>query len=201
MSYNDAVDLIKQTMQTTHAPDGVLGDFTGTAGDTRKLMINGGLAFLAAIAVMYIVLGILYESLIHPITILSTLPSAGIGAVLGLWIAGESFSIIAMIGIILLTGIVKKNAILVIDFAIHAERIEKLSPKDAIFKASITRFRPILMTSSPPRWARFRSSSATDMARKCADRWVFRSLAAWSSASFSRCTPRRSSICGWMPSA
>ncbi|GBQ89790.1 efflux RND transporter permease subunit [Gluconobacter albidus] len=147
VSYNDAVALIKQTMQSTHAPDGVLGDFTGTAGDTRKLMINGALAFLAAIAVMYIVLGILYESLIHPITILSTLPSAGIGAVLGLWIAGESFSIIAMIGIILLTGIVKKNAILVIDFAIHAERVEKLSPKDAIFKASITRFRPILMTS------------------------------------------------------
>ncbi|EHH68063.1 efflux RND transporter permease subunit [Gluconobacter morbifer] len=147
VSYNQAVQLIQQTMADTHPPDGILGEFTGTAGNTAEVMKNGLIAFAAAIAVMYIVLGILYESLIHPITILSTLPSAGIGAVLGLWICGESFSIIAIIGIILLTGIVKKNAILVIDFAIQAERELSMSPKDAVFHASVTRFRPILMTS------------------------------------------------------
>jgi len=147
VTYAQGVKLIQDTMKETHAPDGILGEFTGTAGDTTKVMINALIAFAAAIAVMYIVLGILYESLIHPITILSTLPSAGIGAVMGLWCFGLPFSVVAVIGIILLTGIVKKNAILVIDFAIHAERSEGLSPKDAIFKASITRFRPILMTS------------------------------------------------------
>ncbi|OUJ08768.1 MULTISPECIES: efflux RND transporter permease subunit [Gluconobacter] len=147
VTYAQGVQLIQDTLKNTHAPEGVLGEFTGTAGDTTKVMINALLAFAAAIAVMYIVLGILYESLIHPITILSTLPSAGIGAIIGLWCFGMPFSVVAVIGIILLTGIVKKNAILVIDFAIHAERHDGLSPKDAIFKASITRFRPILMTS------------------------------------------------------
>ena len=147
ITYDIAKTVIQDTMAQTHPPASVMSEFTGTAGDTAKVMKNGLLAFVAAVAVMYIVLGVLYESLIHPITILSTLPSAGIGAVLGLWIAGESFSLVAMIGIILLTGIVKKNAILVIDFAIQAEREQGMSPKDAIFLASITRFRPILMTS------------------------------------------------------
>nr|WP_294914352.1 efflux RND transporter permease subunit [uncultured Neokomagataea sp.] len=146
-SYSQATKFIERALQETHAPSGVLGEFTGTAGDTSKMLVNGLLAFAAALAVMYIVLGILYESLIHPITILSTLPSAGIGAVLALWVSGSSFSLIAMIGIILLTGIVKKNAILVIDFAIEAERKEGLSPKEAVYKASVTRFRPIIMTS------------------------------------------------------
>lgn len=146
-SYNDAINLIKQNLVALHADNTIRGDFTGTAGETNDLMINALLAFAAAVAIMYITLGVLYESLIHPITILSTLPSAGIGAVLGLWISGDSFSLIAIIGIILLTGIVKKNAILVIDFAIQAQKEHKLSPRDAIYQASITRFRPILMTT------------------------------------------------------
>lgn len=146
-AYSEATKFIEQALRETHAPSGVMGEFTGTAGDTSKMLVNGLLAFAAALAVMYIVLGILYESLIHPITILSTLPSAGIGAVLALWVAGNSFNLIAMIGIILLTGIVKKNAILVIDFAIEAERKDGLSPRDAVYKASVTRFRPIIMTS------------------------------------------------------
>jgi multidrug efflux pump len=102
---------------------------------------------VAAVLVMYIVLGVLYESFIHPITILSTLPSAGIGALLALMLAGEDLTIIALIGIILLIGIVKKNAILMIDFAVVAQRDEKLSPRDAIYKACLLRFRPILMTT------------------------------------------------------
>nr|WP_202405370.1 efflux RND transporter permease subunit [Saccharibacter sp. 17.LH.SD] len=146
-TYDDAVALITQGLVAQHASDQIRGNFTGTAGETNSLMVNSLIAFGAAVAVMYITLGILYESLIHPITILSTLPSAGIGAVLGLWVAGDSFSLIAIIGIILLTGIVKKNAILVIDFALQAERQQKLSPRDAIYQASIIRFRPILMTT------------------------------------------------------
>ncbi|MXV37060.1 MULTISPECIES: efflux RND transporter permease subunit [unclassified Saccharibacter] len=147
VSYNDAVEIIHQTLTALHASDTIRGDFTGTAGETNTLMVNALLAFLAALAIMYITLGMLYESLIHPITILSTLPSAGVGAVLGLWVCGQSFSLIAIIGIILLTGIVKKNAILVIDFALHAQKEQNLSPRDAIYQASITRFRPILMTT------------------------------------------------------
>jgi len=105
------------------------------------------LLLLAAVAVMYIVLGVLYESFIHPITILSTLPSAGIGALLAMMLAGEHLTIIALIGIILLIGIVKKNAILMIDFAIDAERTQGLAPREAIYQACLLRFRPILMTT------------------------------------------------------
>src|SRR5207248_1865689 len=102
---------------------------------------------LAAIATMYIVLGVLYESFIHPITILSTLPSAGIGALLALMIFGNDLDIISIIGIILLIGIVKKNAIMMVDFALQAEREEGRTPRDAIFQACLLRFRPILMTT------------------------------------------------------
>ncbi len=110
-------------------------------------MTNELLLLVAAILVMYIVLGVLYESFIHPITILSTLPSAGIGALLALMLAGDDLTIIALIGIILLIGIVKKNAILMIDFAVVAQRDEGLSPREAIYKACLLRFRPILMTT------------------------------------------------------
>ena len=103
---------------------------------------------MAAIGAIYIVLGILYESFVHPVTILSTLPSAGVGAFLALLLFGIEFSIIALIGVILLIGIVKKNAILMIDFALEAERNEGLSGRDAIFRAAVTRFRPILMTTA-----------------------------------------------------
>ena len=102
---------------------------------------------LAALAAVYIVLGALYESFIHPLTILSTLPSAGVGAVLALLLFDVEFSIIALIGVILLIGIVKKNAILMIDFALDAQRSEGLAPRDAIFRASVSRFRPIIMTT------------------------------------------------------
>lgn len=143
----DAEAEIQKVMVATHAPDGIHAGFTGNAGELQKMLVNEVLAFVAAIAVMYVVLGILYESFIHPITIMSTLPSAGVGAVLGLWLSGQQFSLIAMIGMILLTGIVKKNAILMIDFALHAERNLGMKPEDAIFEACMTRFRPILMTT------------------------------------------------------
>ena len=147
-SYDDAITLINKALVSLHASDTIHGEFTGTTGETNTLMLNALLAFLAAVAIMYIVLGILYESLVHPITILSTLPSAGVGGILGLWIAGEKFSLIAIIGIILLTGLVKKNAILVIDFAIYIHNHNPaLTAKQAIQHASVIRFRPILMTT------------------------------------------------------
>jgi len=110
-------------------------------------LTNELLLLVAAVLVMYIVLGVLYESFIHPVTILSTLPSAGIGALFALILAADDLSIIALIGIILLIGIVKKNAILMIDFAIDAERTEGLSAREAIYQACLLRFRPILMTT------------------------------------------------------
>jgi multidrug efflux pump len=108
---------------------------------------NTLLLILAAIVTMYIVLGVLYESYIHPVTILSTLPSAGVGALLALMLSGSDLSLVAVIGIILLIGIVKKNAIMMIDFALDAEREEGKSPREAIFQACLLRFRPILMTT------------------------------------------------------
>jgi multidrug efflux pump len=125
----------------------VRASFQGAAAAFRGSLLNTLLLILAAIVTMYIVLGVLYESYIHPLTILSTLPSAGVGALLSLMIAGQDLGIIAIIGIILLIGIVKKNAILMIDFALDAEREEGLAPRDAIYKASLLRFRPILMTT------------------------------------------------------
>ncbi len=121
--------------------------FQGAALAFRSNLSNELLLLIAAVLVMYIVLGVLYESFIHPITILSTLPSAGIGALLALMLFGDDLTIIALIGIILLIGIVKKNAILMIDFAIVAQHDEGLSPRDAIYKACLLRFRPILMTT------------------------------------------------------
>jgi len=108
---------------------------------------NQPVLILAALVTIYLVLGILYESYVHPLTILSTLPSAGVGAILALLLFKTDFSLVAMIGVILLIGIVKKNAIMMIDFAIDAERRENLSPRDAIYKACLLRFRPIMMTS------------------------------------------------------
>ena len=112
-----------------------------------ELTRQRGLLILAALVVVYIVLGVLYESYIHPITILSTLPSAGVGAILALLICAQDFSVIALIGIILLIGIVKKNAIMMIDFALEAERKEGKPPLDAIYQACLLRFRPIMMTT------------------------------------------------------
>jgi multidrug efflux pump len=146
-SLGAGVSAIESTEHGIGLPVSIRTTFQGAALAFRSNLTNEILLLVAAILVMYIVLGVLYESFIHPITILSTLPSAGIGALLALMLAGDDLTIIALIGIILLIGIVKKNAILMIDFAIVAQRDEKLSPRDAIYKACLLRFRPILMTT------------------------------------------------------
>ena len=146
-SLSDAATIIEQTMVAIRMPAAIHGSFAGTAAQFQKTVSNEPLLILAALAAVYVTLGVLYESYIHPITILSTLPSAGVGAILALQLFGEEFSLIAMIGVILLIGIVKKNAILLVDFALNAERNEGLSPFDAIHKACLLRFRPIMMTS------------------------------------------------------
>jgi multidrug efflux pump len=128
-------------------PASIRTTFQGAALAFRNNLVNELLLLLAAVLVMYIVLGVLYESFVHPVTILSTLPSAGIGALLALILAGDDLTIIALIGIILLIGIVKKNAILMIDFAIDAQREQGLSAREAIYQACLLRFRPILMTT------------------------------------------------------
>ncbi|HEV7614560.1 MAG TPA: MdtB/MuxB family multidrug efflux RND transporter permease subunit [Steroidobacteraceae bacterium] len=146
-SLGAAVSAIENAEQGLGMPDSIRTTFQGAALAFRSNLTNELLLLVAAVLAMYIVLGVLYESFIHPITILSTLPSAGIGALLALMLAGDDLTIIALIGIILLIGIVKKNAILMIDFAVVAERDEGLSPRDAIYKACLLRFRPILMTT------------------------------------------------------
>jgi multidrug efflux pump len=146
-SLGAAVDAIQQAETEIGMPQGVVTSFQGAALAFQKNLSNELFLILAAIVTMYIVLGVLYESFIHPITILSTLPSAGIGALLALIIVGSDLTIIALIGIILLIGIVKKNAILMIDFALDAERNEGKPPREAIFQACMLRFRPILMTT------------------------------------------------------
>jgi multidrug efflux pump len=146
-SLGAAVDAIEKTEQSLDLPASIRTTFQGAALAFRSNLTNELLLLAAAVLVMYIVLGVLYESFIHPITILSTLPSAGIGALLALMLFGDDLTIIALIGIILLIGIVKKNAILMIDFAIHAERNEGMTARDAIYQACLLRFRPILMTT------------------------------------------------------
>ena len=128
-------------------PAGVTTQFEGSALAFQSALGNEVLLILAAIITVYIVLGVLYESFIHPVTILSTLPSAGVGALLALIVTGHDLNIVSIIGIILLIGIVKKNAIMMIDFALEAERNEGKSPTDAIHQAALLRFRPILMTT------------------------------------------------------
>jgi multidrug efflux pump len=146
-SLGAAVAAIENTERTIELPQSVRTSFQGAALAFRSNLTNELLLLVAAVLVMYIVLGVLYESFIHPITILSTLPSAGIGALLALMLAGDDLTIIALIGIILLIGIVKKNAILMIDFAIDAQRFQGLPPREAIYQACLLRFRPILMTT------------------------------------------------------
>jgi multidrug efflux pump len=128
-------------------PASVQAEFQGTAAAFLNSLANEPVLILAAIITVYIVLGVLYESYIHPITILSTLPSAGVGALLALRLFGQDFSVIALIGIVLLIGIVKKNAIMMIDFALEAERQHGMLPYDAIYQACLLRFRPIMMTT------------------------------------------------------
>jgi multidrug efflux pump len=146
-SLGAAVAAIETVERQSGLPNSIRTTFQGAALAFRSNLDNELLLLVAAVLVMYIVLGVLYESFVHPITILSTLPSAGIGALLALMLAGDDLTIIALIGIILLIGIVKKNAILMIDFAVVAERDQGLSPRDAIYQACLLRFRPILMTT------------------------------------------------------
>ncbi len=146
-SLGDAVQAIEAAKAEMAMPASVQINFQGAALAFRASLVNELWLILAAIVTMYIVLGVLYESFIHPITILSTLPSAGVGALLALMVSGNDLSIIAIIGIILLIGIVKKNAIMMIDFALDAERSEGMAPRDAIFQACLLRFRPIMMTT------------------------------------------------------
>jgi multidrug efflux pump len=146
-SLGDAIDKVNQAKDSLNMPPSVQAAFQGTAAAFQNSLTNEPVLILAALITVYIVLGVLYESYVHPVTILSTLPSAGVGALLALFITGNDFSIIALIGIVLLIGIVKKNAIMMIDFALEAEREEHMSPVDSIYQASLLRFRPIMMTT------------------------------------------------------
>ncbi|RDJ21865.1 multidrug efflux RND transporter permease subunit [Bosea caraganae] len=144
---SDAVAAVQQAETELGLPTTVVGSFQGTAQVFQSSLASEPYLVLAALVVIYIILGVLYESYVHPLTILSTLPSAGLGALLMLWIFGFDFSVIGLIGIILLIGIVKKNGIMIVDFAIAAERGEGLKPEDAIRQACLLRFRPIMMTT------------------------------------------------------
>jgi multidrug efflux pump len=141
------VATIDATMNRIGVPATIRGTFQGTAKAFQDSLNNQPFLILAALVTIYIVLGVLYESFVHPLTILSTLPSAGVGALLALMAFGTEFSIMALIGVILLIGIVKKNAIMMIDFALDAQRTRALSSVDAIFEACLLRFRPIMMTT------------------------------------------------------
>ncbi|HGM5835475.1 TPA: multidrug efflux RND transporter permease subunit MdtC [Serratia marcescens] len=146
-SLSDATAAVERTMTQLGVPSTVRGAFAGTAQVFQDTLKSQLILILAAIATVYIVLGVLYESYIHPLTILSTLPSAGVGALLALELFGAPFSLIALIGIMLLIGIVKKNAIMMVDFALEAQRNGGISAREAIFQASLLRFRPIMMTT------------------------------------------------------
>jgi multidrug efflux pump len=146
-SLGDAVAAIERSAASLEQPPSMRAAFTGAAQAFRESLSSQPFLILAALISVYIVLGVLYESYIHPVTILSTLPSAGVGAILALYLVGKPFDVIALIGIVLLIGIVQKNAIMMIDFALEAEREEQLAPAEAIFKAAKLRFRPIMMTT------------------------------------------------------
>lgn len=144
---SDAVSEIQQMQQRIAIPGTIHGSFSGTAQAFQASLASEPFLILAALVAVYIVLGILYESYIHPVTILSTLPSAGVGALLALMLFRTDLSVIAMIGLLLLIGIVKKNAILMVDFALEAERAQGMRSSEAIYQACLLRFRPIIMTT------------------------------------------------------
>jgi len=147
VSLGDATKAIDAAEKEVGMPPSIHTAFQGTAAAFQNSLASEPWLILAAIVTVYIVLGVLYESYIHPITILSTLPSAGVGAILALLITGNDLGVVALIGIILLIGIVKKNAIMMIDFALEAERDEHKPPEEAIYQACLLRFRPIMMTT------------------------------------------------------
>ena len=144
---SDALTAIDQVKTSIELPPTITGTFSGDAAEFTKSLDGQPWLILAAVVTIYIVLGVLYESFVHPFTILTTLPSAGIGAALSLLLTGNDLSFVALIGIILLMGIVKKNAIMMIDFALEAERTRGLSPMQSITEAAALRFRPIMMTT------------------------------------------------------
>ncbi|MBV8062857.1 MAG: efflux RND transporter permease subunit, partial [Nevskia sp.] len=146
-SLGAALTGIAQAEQQLDMPNTIQASYTGTAAEFQSSLASEPWLILAALVVIYIVLGVLYESYIHPITILSTLPSAGVGALRALMLTGQELSIVALIGIILLIGIVKKNAIMMIDFALDAERNQHMPPEQSIYQAALLRFRPIMMTT------------------------------------------------------
>lgn len=146
-SLSQSVATVERVQRRMGMPASVQASFQGTAAAYKAIGPNEALLILAALVAVYIVLGILYESFIHPITILSTLPSAGVGALLALMFFGQDLGIVAIIGIILLIGIVKKNGIMIVDFALEAERTRGLTSAEAIYEASLLRFRPIMMTT------------------------------------------------------
>jgi multidrug efflux pump len=147
VSLGQAVDAVEKSLAELEIPRSMIGAFQGAAEAYQRSLSTTPLLILAALITVYIVLGVLYESYVHPLTILSTLPSAGVGALLALLFFRIDLGIIAIIGIILLIGIVKKNAIMMIDFALEAQRVQGLKPEDAIFQACLLRLRPILMTT------------------------------------------------------
>ncbi len=147
VSLGEATQLIEKAARELRMPSSIRGNFAGTAEVFQASLSTQPLLILTALIAVYIVLGMLYESLIHPLTILSTLPSAGLGALLAMLLTGDELSLVSTIGIILLIGIVKKNAIMMVDFALEAERHEGLSPEESIYQASLVRFRPIVMTT------------------------------------------------------
>jgi multidrug efflux pump len=147
VALGDAVKLLDQARADIQMPENLAGRFQGAAQAFQQSLASQPLLILAAVLAVYIILGMLYESFVHPLTILSTLPSAGVGAVALLWLGGFDFSVMALIGVVLLIGIVKKNGILLVDFAIQAQRDQGMSPHDAIREACLARFRPIMMTT------------------------------------------------------
>jgi multidrug efflux pump subunit AcrB len=147
VALGQATDIIRKATSELRLPSSVQGSFQGTAQVFQSSLSNMPLLAAAALVAVYVVLGMLYESLIHPLTILSTLPSAGLGALLAMLVTGYELSLVSFIGIILLMGIVKKNAIMMIDFALEAERQRGLSPEESIYQACVIRFRPIMMTT------------------------------------------------------
>jgi multidrug efflux pump len=146
-SLGSAISAIDKVQKEMNMPASLQAGFQGTAASFKNSLSNEALLILAALVTVYIVLGVLYESFIHPITILSTLPSAGVGALLALILFRQDLSVVAIIGIILLIGIVKKNGIMMVDFALEAERKQGKNSTDAIYEASLLRFRPIMMTT------------------------------------------------------
>ncbi len=147
VALGDAVTILERTQRELGMPDSISGNFQGAAQAFQSSLASQPWLILAALVAVYIILGVLYESFVHPLTIISTLPSAGLGALILLWAMGQDFSIMGLIGVVLLIGIVKKNGILLIDFALEAQRHQGMTPEQAIHQACLTRFRPIIMTT------------------------------------------------------